>query len=218
MATPLCITCQLAADVQRPLFGCPSVGFSHILELLNNFKSPSSLKLGSLISGWFPVLDNFSAWVIASRASIGITAGAAGVVTAGFTGCPALETDAGPPSSWLSESDNCLSACPPSSIGGPSSSPSESDQGVALCWLILFAADRFLRAYLSLVVVDIRQYNDRAGWLLLALAAHERQVCSQITVQTVCHKRHRSLAVCRCLPEVSHRCHQCYRTARFSVI
>ena len=91
-----------------------------------------------------------------------------------FTHLPRLEIDpenvAGPPSSWLSESDNCLSACPPSSIGGPSSSPSESDQGVALCWLILFAADRFLRAYLSLVVVDIRQYNDRAGWLLLALS------------------------------------------------
>ena len=116
--------------------------------------------------------------MIASRASIGITDGAAGVVTAGSTGCPALETDGGPLSSWLSELNSCLSVCPLSSIGGRSSS-SESDQGVALCWLILLAADRFLRAYLFLVVVDIRQYNDRAGWLLLALAAHERQVWSQ---------------------------------------
>ena len=35
MATPLCITRQLAADVQRPLFGCPSIGLSHIFELLD---------------------------------------------------------------------------------------------------------------------------------------------------------------------------------------
>ena len=110
---------------------------------------------------------------------MGITAGGTGVVTAGSTGCPALETDAEPLSSWLSELDSCLSVCPPSSIGGCSSSPPESDQGVALCWLILLAADRFLRAYLSLVVVDICQYNDRADWLLLALAAHECQVWSQ---------------------------------------
>ena len=35
MATPLCITLHLAADVQRPLFGCPSVGLGYILKLLD---------------------------------------------------------------------------------------------------------------------------------------------------------------------------------------
>ena len=144
--------------------------------LTNNVNSPSPLKLGGLISGQFSALNSFSARVIASKASIGITAGAAGVATGGSTGCPTLEANAGllP---WLSESDSCLSVCPPSSIDGRL--PSESDQGVALCWLSLLAADSFLRASLSLVVVDIRQYNDRAGWLLLALAAHECQVWSQ---------------------------------------
>ena len=145
--------------------------------LTNNVNSPSPLKLGGLISGQFSALNSFSARVIASKASIGITAGAAGVATGGSTGCPTLEANAGllP---WLSESDSCLSVCPPSSIDGSLSS-SKSDQGVALCWLSLLAADRFLRAYLSLFVVDIRQYNDKAGWLLLALAAHEFQVWSE---------------------------------------
>ena len=96
---------------------------------------------------------------------------AVGVVTGGFTGCPMLKSDAGL-LSWLSV------VCP-SLIGGRLSSLSESDQGVALCWLNLLAANCFLQAYLFLVVVNIRQYNDRVGWLLLALAAHECQAYSQ---------------------------------------
>ena len=52
--------------------------------------------------------------------------------------------------------------------GRPSGWSSISDQAVARCWLILLASERFRRAYRSLVVADMRQYNDRAGWLLLA--------------------------------------------------
>ena len=50
---------------------------------------------------------------------------------------------------------------------------SVSDQAVALCWLSLLASERLLWVYRSFVVADIRQYDDRAGWLLLAFAAHE---------------------------------------------
>ena len=112
---------------------------------------------------------------MASKASIGMAAGAAGV-TGRSVGCPSLKSDT-ELLSWLSVSDGCQSVRPASICGCLSSS--ESDQGVALCWLSLLASDRRLRAYLSFVVVDIRQCNDRAGWLLLALAAHEFQALSQ---------------------------------------
>ena len=101
-------------------------------------------------------------------------------MAAGITGhstvCPSLESDTGP-LTWLFVSDGHLS------IGSSSiyncQSSSESDQAVALCWLSLLASERLLCAYHILVVADIRQCNDRVGWLLLAVAAHEFEAWSQ---------------------------------------
>ena len=112
---------------------------------------------------------------MASRASIGIAAGAAGI-TGRSVGCPSLKSDTGL-LSWLSVSVGCPTVRPASICGCLSSS--ESDQGIALCWLSQLASDRRLRAYLSFVVIDTRQCNDKAGWLLLALAAHEFRAWSQ---------------------------------------
>ena len=107
-----------------------------------------------------------------SRAYIG---GAAGV-TGRSVGCPSLKSDTGL-LSWLSVSYGCLSVHTASICDCLSSS--ESDQGVALCWLSLLVFNRRLRACLSFVVVNIRKCNDRAGWVLLDLAAHEFQAWSQ---------------------------------------
>ena len=112
---------------------------------------------------------------MASKASIGMAAGAAtgaAGVTGRSVGCPSLKSDTDL-LSWLSVSDSRPTVLPASICG--CLSLSESDQGVALCWLSLLASDSRLQAYLSFVVVDIRQCNDRTGWLLLALAAHEFQ-------------------------------------------
>ena len=94
-----------------------------------------------------------------------MAAGAAGVTgrSSGWSSNRlSLVTDTGP-LAWLSASDGCLS-----SWSSLICSSSVSDQAVARCWLILVASERLRRAYRSLVVADMRQYNDRAGWLLLA--------------------------------------------------
>ena len=112
---------------------------------------------------------------MASRVSIGTVAGAADV-TGRSTGCLSLKSNIGL-LSWPSVSNGCQSVR--SAFICDCLSSSESDQGVALCWLTLLASDSLLRAYVSLAVIDIHQCNDRIGWLLLALAAHKFQAWSQ---------------------------------------